>query len=132
MPTYVYKFIDSGETIEIYQAFSDEALTEAPHPSDGKPRKVKKVFTPVGITFKGGGFYKTDSATSGKSAASGSSAGSATSASTDSSTSSSTSSATGSAGETTNTSTSKSGDSSSSGGSDSSSSTSKSTAAPAK
>ncbi|MFM7828379.1 MAG: FmdB family zinc ribbon protein, partial [Actinomycetota bacterium] len=61
MPTYVYKFIDSGETIEIYQAFSEEALTEAPHPSDGKMRKVKKVFTPVGITFKGGGFYKTDS-----------------------------------------------------------------------
>ncbi|MBM3806170.1 MAG: FmdB family transcriptional regulator [Actinobacteria bacterium] len=61
MPTYVYKFIDSGETIEIYQAFSEEALNEAPHPSDGKMRKVKKVFTPVGITFKGGGFYKTDS-----------------------------------------------------------------------
>ncbi|MFM8776151.1 MAG: FmdB family zinc ribbon protein, partial [Actinomycetota bacterium] len=57
----VSKFIDSGETIEIYQAFSEEALTEAPHPSDGKMRKVKKVFTPVGITFKGGGFYKTDS-----------------------------------------------------------------------
>jgi hypothetical protein len=49
MPTYVYKFIDSGETIEIYQAFSDDALTQAPHPSDGKLRPVKKVFTPVGI-----------------------------------------------------------------------------------
>jgi len=55
MPTYVYKFIDTGETIEIYQAFSDDALTEASHPSDGKPRPVKKVFTPVGVTFKGGG-----------------------------------------------------------------------------
>jgi len=77
MPTYVYKFIDSGETIEIYQAFSDDALTQAPHPSDGKLRPVKKVFTPVGITFKGGGFYKTDSATSGKTAASGTSASSA-------------------------------------------------------
>ncbi|KRO44039.1 MAG: hypothetical protein ABR56_07585 [Acidimicrobium sp. BACL27 MAG-120823-bin4] len=77
MPTYVYKFIDSGETIEIYQAFSDDALTQAPHPSDGKPRPVKKVFTPVGITFKGGGFYKTDSATSGKTAASGTSASTA-------------------------------------------------------
>ena len=75
MPTYVYKFIDSGETIEIYQAFSDDALTEAPHPSDGVPRPVKKVFTPVGVTFKGGGFYKTDSAASGKTATSGTSTG---------------------------------------------------------
>ncbi|NBY44939.1 MAG: FmdB family transcriptional regulator [Acidimicrobiia bacterium] len=77
MPTYVYKFIDSGETIEIYQAFSDDALTQAPHPSDGKPRPVKKVFTPVGITFKGGGFYKTDSDTaSSKTSKSSSSSGS--------------------------------------------------------
>lgn len=75
MPTYVYKFIDSGETIEIYQAFSDDALTEAPHPSDGKSRKVKKVFTPVGVTFKGGGFYKTDSAASSKTSGTGSSTG---------------------------------------------------------
>lgn len=61
MPTYVYKFIDTGETIEVQQAFSDEALTEYPHPGDGTMRPVKKVFLPVGITFKGGGFYKTDS-----------------------------------------------------------------------
>jgi predicted nucleic acid-binding Zn ribbon protein len=61
MPTYVYKFIDSGETIEVQQAFTDDALTEYPHPSDGAVRPVKKVFTPVGVTFKGGGFYKTDS-----------------------------------------------------------------------
>jgi predicted nucleic acid-binding Zn ribbon protein len=61
MPTYVYKFIDSGETIEVQQAFTDEALTSLAHPSDGKVRPVKKVFTPVGVSFKGGGFYKTDS-----------------------------------------------------------------------
>ena len=61
MPTYVYKFIDTGETIEVQQAFTDDALTEVAHPSDGKMRPVKKVFQPVGITFKGGGFYKTDS-----------------------------------------------------------------------
>jgi predicted nucleic acid-binding Zn ribbon protein len=94
MPTYVYKFIDSGETIEIYQAFTDDALTEAPHPSDGKPRKVKKVFTPVGITFKGGGFYKTDSAGTSKTSGSGTSASkstdSATSPATDSGSSSDT------------------------------------------
>lgn len=61
MPTYVYKFVDSGETIEVQQAFTDDALTDVAHPSDGKMRPVKKVFQPVGITFKGGGFYKTDS-----------------------------------------------------------------------
>jgi predicted nucleic acid-binding Zn ribbon protein len=61
MPTYVYKFIDTGETIEVQQAFTDDALTHAEHPATGKKLKVKKVFTPVGVTFKGGGFYKTDS-----------------------------------------------------------------------
>lgn len=61
MPTYVYKFIDTGETIEVQQAFSDDALTEAMHPTRGELLAVKKVFLPVGVTFKGGGFYKTDS-----------------------------------------------------------------------
>ena len=61
MPTYVYKFIDTGETIEVQQAFTDDALTHAEHPATGKQLQVKKVFTPVGVTFRGGGFYKTDS-----------------------------------------------------------------------
>ena len=61
MPIYVYKFTDTGENIEVHQAFTDDALTECPHPSDGTVRAVKKVFQPVGVTFKGGGFYKTDS-----------------------------------------------------------------------
>ncbi|NBR00214.1 MAG: FmdB family transcriptional regulator [Actinobacteria bacterium] len=82
MPTYVYKFIETGETIEVQQAFTDDALTEAVHPVDGTVRPVKKVFTPIGVTFKGGGFYKTDSGSSSK--------GSSTSAAaSDSSTSSS-------------------------------------------
>jgi predicted nucleic acid-binding Zn ribbon protein len=37
MPTYVYKFIDTGETIEVQQAFTDEALTEAVHPRRAPP-----------------------------------------------------------------------------------------------
>src|SRR3954453_20104803 len=82
MPTYVYKF-DTGETIEVQQAFTDDALTEAPHPGDGTVRPVRKVFTPVGITFKGNGFYKTDNR--GKSSSSSSSA-SGSSGSSDSST----------------------------------------------
>jgi predicted nucleic acid-binding Zn ribbon protein len=70
MPTYVYKFIDSGETIEVQQAFSDDPLTEIAHPVDGEMKPVKKVFTPVGVSFKGGGFYKTDSGSSSKSSSS--------------------------------------------------------------
>src|SRR5262249_53412265 len=86
MPTYVYKFLDTGETIEVQQAFSDDALTEAPDPADGTLRPVRKVFTPVGITFKGNGFYKTDSR--GKSTSSGSSTSSESSSSSGSSSSS--------------------------------------------
>jgi predicted nucleic acid-binding Zn ribbon protein len=61
MPIYVYKFVETGETIEVQQAFTDDALTEAVHPGNGRTMSVKKVFQPVGVTFKGGGFYKTDS-----------------------------------------------------------------------
>jgi predicted nucleic acid-binding Zn ribbon protein len=123
MPTYVYKFIDTGETIEVQQSFEDAPLTEAPHPSDGAMRPVKKVFTPVGITFKGGGFYKTDSksgssasgssasgssSTSGTAAASGASStsGSGDSSSSGSGSSGSSSSGSGSSGQATTSSTS--------------------------
>jgi len=92
MPTYVYKFIETGETIEIHQAFTDDALTEAKHPTDGTMRPVKKVFQPVGVTFKGGGFYKTDSKGSGS--ASSTSSGSSSSESSSSSSSDSSSSST--------------------------------------
>ena len=43
MPTYVYRFVDTGETIEVQQSFDEPTLTEAPHPADGQPRPVKKV-----------------------------------------------------------------------------------------
>ena len=76
MPTYVYKFLDTGETIEVQQAFTDPTLTEYAHPTDGSVRPVKKVFLPVGVTFKGGGFYKTDSR-GGSSSSSGASTDSA-------------------------------------------------------
>ena len=55
MPTYVYKFVETGETLEVQQAFTEDALTEAVHPATGVSMPVKKVFTPVGVTFKGGG-----------------------------------------------------------------------------
>jgi predicted nucleic acid-binding Zn ribbon protein len=94
VPTYVYRFVDTGETIEVQQAFSDAALTEATHPRTGQVMAVKKVFTPVGVTFKGSGFYKTDSRGSSSRTASSSSSSTSdgTSSSSDSSTSSSASS----------------------------------------
>ena len=61
MPTYVYRFVKTGETIEVQQSFTDEPLTAAVHPQSGRKMAVKKVFTPVGVTFRGDGFYKTDS-----------------------------------------------------------------------
>jgi predicted nucleic acid-binding Zn ribbon protein len=69
MPTYVYKFLDTGETLEVQQSFSDDTLTEAVHPGTGATMAVKKVFQPVGVTFKGDGFYKTDSRSSSKAGA---------------------------------------------------------------
>lgn len=88
MPTYVYKFVETGETIEVQQDFADDSLTEAMHPVDGTMRPVKKVFLPVGITFKGGGFYKTDSGKSGSIPTGGSSSSDSSNSSSDSSSSS--------------------------------------------
>jgi predicted nucleic acid-binding Zn ribbon protein len=93
MPTYVYKFVETGETLEVQQAFTDDALTEAVHPTTGATMEVKKVFLPVGVTFKGGGFYKTDnrggSAKSASTAPAAASTGESSSASTSTSTPSS-------------------------------------------
>jgi predicted nucleic acid-binding Zn ribbon protein len=57
----VYRFVDTGETIEVQQSFDDPTLTETTHPRTGATMPVKKVFQPVGVTFRGTGFYKTDS-----------------------------------------------------------------------
>ena len=89
MPTYVYKFVETGETIEVQQGFHDENLTEYVHPDSGETMAVKKVFTPVGVTFKGSGFFKTDNrgGTSGASTASSSDGGASGSSDTSSSSS---------------------------------------------
>jgi predicted nucleic acid-binding Zn ribbon protein len=107
MPTYVYKFTETGETIEVQQAFTDATLTELAHPTDGTVRPVKKVFQPVGVTFKGSGFYKTDSrgksssttptSTKSESSSSDSSASSSSSSESSSTSSSATSTASGAA-----------------------------------
>ena len=113
MPTYVYKFIETGETIEVQQSFDDDTLTEAVHPDSGDTMPVKKVFLPVGVTFKGDGFYKTDSRSSGKSSAS-IPAGSSDSSSSESGTSDSGSSSSSSSSDSSSSSSSSSSDSGSS------------------
>ena len=57
MPTYEYACKSCGEHLEVVQSFKDEPLTECP--SCGGD--LRKVFAPIGIAFKGSGFYKTDS-----------------------------------------------------------------------
>jgi putative FmdB family regulatory protein len=57
MPTYEYACKDCKEHVEVVQSFKDEPLTICP--SCGGP--LRKVFGSIGISFKGSGFYKTDS-----------------------------------------------------------------------
>lgn len=68
MPTYEYRCKDCDHRFEIVQSFSDDALTTCPECGG----TLKKVFGNVGIAFKGGGFYKTDSRTSTTSGSGGS------------------------------------------------------------
>ncbi|MFK0116435.1 FmdB family zinc ribbon protein [Streptomyces sp. NPDC090994] len=57
MPTYQYQCTECGEGLEAVQKFTDDALTECPACSG----RLKKVFSAVGIVFKGSGFYRNDS-----------------------------------------------------------------------
>ena len=57
MPTYQYACTDCADRLEVVQKFTDDSLTVCP--SCGG--KLRKVFSPVGIVFKGSGFYRTDS-----------------------------------------------------------------------
>ncbi|RKT05157.1 putative FmdB family regulatory protein [Streptomyces sp. 3211.6] len=80
MPTYQYQCTECGEGLEAVQKFTDEALTVCPS-CDGR---LKKVFSAVGIVFKGSGFYRNDSrgASSSSTPASKSSSSSSTTTST--------------------------------------------------
>jgi putative FmdB family regulatory protein len=57
VPTYEYACTSCGEQLEVVQKFTDDPLTVCP--SCGS--SLRKVFSPVGIVFKGSGFYRTDS-----------------------------------------------------------------------
>lgn len=93
MPTYSYACTACDHRFDAVQSFSDDSLTVCPECGG----RLRKVFNAVGVVFKGGGFYRTDSR-SGSSASvpakNGDSSGSSSSSSSESgsSTSSSTSS----------------------------------------
>jgi putative FmdB family regulatory protein len=61
VPTYQYACTDCGDRSEVVQRFTDDPLTVC----SACGGKLRKVFSPVGIVFKGSGFYKNDSRNGG-------------------------------------------------------------------
>jgi putative FmdB family regulatory protein len=57
VPTYQYACTECDHRFDAVQAFSDPSLTVCPECGG----KLRKVFSSVGIVFKGSGFYRTDS-----------------------------------------------------------------------
>jgi putative FmdB family regulatory protein len=56
MPIYEYACTSCGERTEAKQGFDDPPLETCPHCGG----KLRKLYSPVGIVFKGSGFYSTD------------------------------------------------------------------------
>mgnify|MGYP001056312448 FL=1 len=76
MPTYAYRCRDCGHAFDAVQSFTDDALTQCPECGG----VLRKQYGSVGVSFKGSGFYRTDSRSAGSaSSGSASSAGSASS-----------------------------------------------------
>jgi putative FmdB family regulatory protein len=92
VPTYAYRCADCGHAFDIHQAFTDDALTVCPECGG----TLRKRFGSVGVSFKGSGFYRTDSRGSKAGATTGSSATSSSTSSSSGSSGSSSSTATGS------------------------------------
>jgi putative FmdB family regulatory protein len=57
VPVYEYACTECGEELEVRQSFTDAALTVCPVCSG----RLRKLLSPVGVVFKGSGFYRTDS-----------------------------------------------------------------------
>ena len=57
MPIYTYRCESCGVRFERQQKFTDQPLTRCP---ECNKKALRKVYTPVGIVFKGSGFYATD------------------------------------------------------------------------
>ena len=85
MPTYEYACSSCDTTHEVQQKMSDPTLTECPACGESS---LRKLFSGVGIHFKGSGFYRTDSRSGSSSSTASSSATSSTSSSSSSSTTS--------------------------------------------
>lgn len=57
MPVYTYRCDACGVQFDIHQSFSENSLTRCP---ECNKKALRKVYLPVGIVFKGSGFYSTD------------------------------------------------------------------------
>ena len=57
MPTYQYQCTECGDALEVQQSFTEDALTVCPNCNG----LLRKVFSAVGVVFKGSGFYRNDS-----------------------------------------------------------------------
>ena len=57
MPTYSYRCTECTNAFDIHQAFTDDSLSVCPVCSG----PLRKIFSAVGVTFNGSGFYRTDS-----------------------------------------------------------------------
>lgn len=77
MPTYQYACTACGHQLEAVQSFADDPLTECP----ACQGRLRKLFSSVGIVFKGSGFYRTDSRASNGSSSGGSGSDSSASSS---------------------------------------------------
>jgi putative FmdB family regulatory protein len=64
VPTYQYACTECGHQLEAVQSFSDEALSVCTECQG----RLRKVFSAVGVVFKGSGFYRTDSRTASSAA----------------------------------------------------------------
>jgi putative FmdB family regulatory protein len=74
VPTYSYRCTGCNVEFDIQQAFSDSALTTC----EACGGSLRKLFSAVGVTFNGSGFYRTDSrASAGDKKTAGASAGAA-------------------------------------------------------
>lgn len=65
MPTYSYRCTECSNAFDIQQAFTDDSLTECPVCGG----RLRKVFSAVGVSFTGSGFYRNDSRAADKAAA---------------------------------------------------------------
>jgi putative FmdB family regulatory protein len=70
VPTYQYACTECGHQLEAVQSFTDDALTVCPECAG----RLRKLFSSVGIVFKGSGFYRNDSRAEEKAPANGSAA----------------------------------------------------------